>query len=106
MSSEKDFNLLDDYIGNRLKGEAKEAFEAKLKIDSDLNNEFRIQQQIVESIRKTRVAELKAKLNNIPASAIPPEGTSNVLWIGAASAVIVAAGLYFYLKPAFTDSQV
>jgi hypothetical protein len=98
MASEKDFELLDDYIGNRLKGTDKQSFEDKLHADTDLQNELKLQQGIVESLRKARAAELKQFLNNIPASSIPPDSSSTLKWVGAASAVILAVGAYFFLN--------
>lgn len=105
MASEKDFELLDDYLGNRLKGPEKETFEERLKADSELQGEYRVQQHIVESIRKTRAAELKQMLNNIPLSSIPRQTSSFTKWTGAASAIVIAAALYFYLKPDQTETS-
>jgi hypothetical protein len=40
MASEKDFELLDQYVGNRLSTADKAAFEQKLAADADLKNEL------------------------------------------------------------------
>jgi hypothetical protein len=99
MASERDFEMLDDYIGNRLSGAEKAAFEGRLNADPELQRELKLQQGIVDSLRKARAAELKAMLNNIPPSAIPAETSSVARWAGVALVVIVAVGLYFYLQP-------
>jgi hypothetical protein len=100
MASERDFELLDDYIGNRLSEGERESFEGKLQADPELQRELKIQQGIVESLRKARASELKALLNNVPLSAIPSETSSLAKWSGVAVALMVAVGLYFYLRPA------
>jgi hypothetical protein len=98
MASEKDFELLDDYIGNRLKGTEKQLFEEKLQADTDLRNALKLQQGIVENLRKARAAELKQFLNNIPTSSLPGDSSSALKWAGAASAVVLAIAAYFFLK--------
>jgi hypothetical protein len=99
MASERDFELLDDYIGNRLSNADRDSFEKRIQADPDLQRELRLQQGIVNSLRSARAAELKAMLNNIPPSAIPADTSSFLKWAGVAVAVIAAVGLYFYLKP-------
>ncbi|MDH5251225.1 MAG: hypothetical protein OEW40_19680 [Cyclobacteriaceae bacterium] len=101
MASEKDFELLDEYIGNRLNAQDKISFEQKLAVDTELKREFLLQQKIIAGIRQARVAELKQMLNNIPLSSIPNNGTSMLTQIGiwVAAAGIVGTGLYFYFKP-------
>jgi hypothetical protein len=103
MASERDLELLDDYIGNRLSDSDKAAFEGKLQADPELQRELNLQQQIVASLRHSRAAELKQMLNNIPPSAIPADVSSAVRWSGAAIAVVVAVGLYFYFQPFEND---
>jgi hypothetical protein len=99
MASERDFDLLDDYIGNRLNKTEKELFESKLQGDPELQREFKVQQGIINSLKKARTAELKAMLNNIPPASIPSATSSFAKWASLAVAVIVGIGLYFYLQP-------
>lgn len=105
MASERDFELLDDYIGNRLSDADKASFESRLQADPDLQRELKLQQDIVSSLRKARAAELKAMLNNIPPSAIPANSTGAFTWTAVAIAVAVAIGLYFYLQPSEETSN-
>jgi hypothetical protein len=100
MASEKDFELLDQYVGNRLSTADKAAFEQKLAADADLKNELAFQQKIVDGLRKARASELKKMLNDIPMSSIPSEGNSMLTQIGiwVAAAGLVGTGLYFYLQ--------
>lgn len=100
MASEKDFELLDQYVGNRLNAEEKASFEKKLEADAELRKEVKLQQQIVEGIRKQRTLELKKMLNDIPLSSIPNEGPSLLTQIGlwVVVAGFVGTGLYFYFN--------
>ena len=97
MASERDLELVDQYLGNRLTSQEKSVFEKRLETDTELRNEFSLQQKVVESVRKARVAQLKNLLNDIPLASIPAEGTSIVaklgLWVVAA--VVIGTGLYF-----------
>jgi len=106
MASEKDFELLDEYVSNRLTGQEKAAFEKKMDVDADLRNELALQQKVVEGIRNARAMELKTMLNNIPLSSIPNNGTSLLakvgLWVAAAG--LVGTGLYLYLSPSETPT--
>jgi len=100
MATERDFELLDDYIGNRLTATEKAAFEQKLAGDPALKQEYGLQQKIADGIRKARTQELKSLLNNIP---VPPAGTAETsaltkvaTW--AAVTGLVVAGVFVYLK--------
>jgi cytoskeletal protein RodZ len=110
MASEKDLELLDQYVGNRLTSQARAAFEKKLASDTSLQNEFNIQQRVVEKIREARIKELKAMFNSVPASALEPTGTSLVTQITVGVAIVgaIGAGIYFYLsnEDKVSDQQV
>lgn len=101
MASERDLELLDDYISNRLSAEDKAAFEQQLDANPGLRSEYQLQKRIAESLRQARALELKAMLKSVPASALHGGEASAALkatlWIAAAA--IVGTGLYFYLKP-------
>jgi hypothetical protein len=98
MATERDFELLDDYVANRLSGADRAGFEQKLQADPDLKSEFQIQQRLVKAIKDARVAELKTMLNNVPVSPVTHGGTSMgaKFAIGTFVAGLVATGIYFY----------
>ncbi len=100
MAVEKDFELLDDYLSNRLSGEEKTAFEQKLEADPELKQELKIQQDFVEGIRKARTAELKSMLNNIPVAPVQGGQTSFLIKAGSWAVItgIVVTGLYLYFS--------
>jgi len=94
MATEKDFELLDDYLSNRMKGQDKMDFEKNLESDPSLRNELGLQKEFIEGIKRARVAELKAMLNEIATPA--PTNSSFLGKAGLAVAVaIVGVGLYF-----------
>jgi len=99
MASERDFELLDDYLANRLSGEEKASFERRMETDSDLKNEFKLQQSLIEGIKRTRVAQLKATLNNVAVPSVGPQ-TSIVTKIATSLVVagVVGTGIYFFLN--------
>lgn len=96
------FELIDDYLANRLSAEDKTAFESQLANDPTLKSDVELQQQIVEGIRKARVSELKTMLNNVPVPAGAGVSFEFTLTRIAASVLIagaVSAAVYFYLRP-------
>ena len=99
MATERDFELLDDYLTNRLSETERSAFEKKLNADPDLRTEYNFQQNLVKGIQKARVAELKTMLNNTP---VPPVSTgSTVIGKIVAGTLITGAavtGLYLFFN--------
>ncbi len=104
MALEKDLELLDDYLSNRLNEQDRQAFEQKLEADPELKKEMQLQQSLVESIRQARVAELKTMLNNIPVASI--SGGQTALFTKVISSVVVvgiiSTAVYFYFDKAET----
>ena len=90
------FELIDDYLSNRLNEQDRTAFEHQLHGDPSLKEDVEFQRQVVEGVRQARAIELKHLLNNVPVSGIS--------WIGgktAASVIaagLVAVSLYIYFK--------
>jgi hypothetical protein len=92
MASERDLELLDDYLRNKLSAQEKSAFEELLQNDSALQKELRVQQQVVNSLKSARVAELKQMLNNVPITALPAAATGSSI-VAKVAALLVIAGL-------------
>jgi hypothetical protein len=94
------FELIDDYLTNRL-GEAEKAgFEKQLVSDPALKADVDLQKQILEGIKKHRATELKSMLNNVPVSSGTVIHFSVArLAAGLIAAGVVSAAIYFYLKP-------
>jgi hypothetical protein len=97
MATEKDFELMDDYLSNRLEGQDKVGLEKKLASDSSLKGELEFQKALIDGIQKARVADLKSMLNQ----AVIPSPTSSSLFAKVAITIAVVAavgtGLYFWL---------
>lgn len=97
MASERDLELLDDYISNRLGGAEKTAFEERLQQDPDLKAEYTIQQQIAAGIRQARAAELKQMLNSIPVPPVSGTGLSAAKIAGLAIVALLGLTLIYYV---------
>ncbi len=97
MASERDLELLDDYLSNKLNAQDKLNFEQALEKDAALRKEFLVQQRVVEGLRKARATELKQLLNNVPLSSIPKQGPSVLAKVCAFVVAIGLAGTGFYL---------
>lgn len=97
MATERDFELLDDYLANKLDARDKSAFEQKLESDPDLKKEMEFQQQLVKSIRNERASALKAMLNNVTVPAASGTGSSVTTKISVTLVIATVAGLGIYL---------
>ena len=98
MAAERDFELLDDYLTNRLNAEDKAYIESRLSQDPELQREYSIQKNIADGLRSARKAELKAMLNSVP---IPASNGASTLskFVGAGTvALIVGVAAYFYVN--------
>lgn len=97
MADERDFELLDDYLTNRLSERDRSAFEQKLQADPDLQHEYALQKRLIKGIKDARVAELKGMLNKVPVSGNAGNSIATKILVGSVIAVIVAATGYWYL---------
>jgi hypothetical protein len=94
------FELIDDYLTNRLNEQEKEAFEKQLESDPALKADVDLQQQILHGVKNARVAELKSMLNKVPVNTgYTVEFIVTRLAAGLIGAGVIGAVLYFSLKP-------
>jgi hypothetical protein len=94
------FENIDDYLANRLKGNEKAEFEAQLGQDPALKSEVELQKQIVEGIRQARAAELKAMLSKVSVAGGGAQTEFSVLRIAAGVAIagVITAATIYYLR--------
>lgn len=99
MADERDLELLDDYITNRMADPERRAFEQKLQADPDLQHEYALQKRLIKGIKDARVAQLKSMLNQVP---VPSAGPGNALAtkviLGTVATLIIAAATYWYVS--------
>lgn len=100
MVTERDLELLDDYLTNRLSDQEKSAFKQKLETNSDLAHEYKIQQRLIQGVKDIRIAELKTMLNNVPVPPVHPGATAGLTKaaIGTFLAGVIATGAYLYFN--------
>lgn len=94
------FDLIDDYLTNRLSEGERAQFEAQMESDSTLKTDVEFQRAVLEGVKQARVRELKAILNNVPVGGGLSSGAAG----GKIAAAVIGAGiigtsLYFYFKP-------
>lgn len=99
MADERDLELLDDYITNRMADPERRAFEQKLQADPDLQHEYALQERVIKGIRDARAAQLKSMLNQVP---VPAAGPGNALLtkviLGTVATFIIAVAAYWYVS--------
>lgn len=93
------FELIDDYLTNRLGDTEKVAFEKQLASDPSLKADVELQNQILKGIKKARTTELKTMLQKVPVGG----GASFSLPMLRMAASVVGAGILvaaisFYFK--------
>ena len=97
MAEERDFELLDDYLTNRLSEQDRSAFEQKLQADPDMQHEYALQKRLIKGIKDARVAELKGMLNQVPVPSNAGNGLGTKIFLGTVVTVIIAAAGYWFL---------
>ncbi len=99
------FELIDDYLTNRLTGEGKIAFEKQVEVDSSLKADLQLQKVILESVKKARAAELKTMLQNVPVGGSAGIAQFSVMKMAAGiiGAGLLIAALSYYFKNSGTN---
>lgn len=92
------FELIDDYLTNRLSEQARKSFEQQMDIDSALKADVELQKEIIQGLKSARAAELKAMLNNVPVSTFKINLSPQRLAAGLIATAVVATGLYLYFN--------
>src|SRR4051812_30548347 len=94
------FELIDDYLSNRLKGAEKEAFDKQLQIDGTLKSDLEFQKQIVEGIRSARAIELKQMLSKVSVGGAEVAMDFSVMRMAAGFIVagVIGAAIWFYMS--------
>lgn len=94
------FELIDDYLTNRLSEGEKEGFDKQLESDPALKAAVDLQRSILEGIKSARAAQLKAMLNNVPVpSGQVVEFTMARMAASIIGAGVIGAAIYFYFQP-------
>jgi hypothetical protein len=96
----ENLELIEKYAAGKLLGPEKDAFELQLETDTALRSDVALQKQIIEGVKKARITELKAMLNQVPVAGVMQPGISAVKIIAAAvTAGAIITGALFYFKP-------
>jgi hypothetical protein len=106
MADERDLELLDDYLTNRMGEQDRSAFEQKLQADPDLQNEYALQQRLIKGIKDARVAQLKSMLNQV---SVPANNTGSALAskiiFGAVITMMVVATAWYFMRDKAQQAQ-
>jgi len=92
------FELIDDYLTNRLGEQDKLVFEEQLQSDTALKAEVELQSQIINGLKTARVAELKAMLNKVPVQNAPVEYSVLKIAAGLIGTAVIISSVYFYFN--------
>jgi hypothetical protein len=97
MITEKDIELLDDYLANKLSETEKLQVETRLKNDAQFAESFQFQQAVIKGVQKARIAELKSMLNRVPVSTGSASISSGVVKsiVGISITAIISTVSYF-----------
>ena len=92
------FELIEDYLTNRLDDGAARTFEQQMQGDPQLQAEVNMQRSIIEGVKSARAAELKAMLNNVPIGGATSSALTGKIAIATISTAIIGTALYFGLR--------
>ena len=94
------FELIDDYLTNRLTESERMAFEQQVASDPSLKADIAIQKNTIDGIKNARAAELKTMLNNVSIGSPVSSGFTNLkIAAGVIGAGILIGSLYYYYQP-------
>ncbi|HCM77555.1 MAG TPA: hypothetical protein DIS90_14320 [Cytophagales bacterium] len=96
------FEIVEQYLTNRMDDAAKAAFEQQMQADPQLKAEVNFQKTIIEGVKSARVAELKAMLNNVPVGGAYSALTGKIA-LATISVGILGTALYFGLRSTPTE---
>lgn len=100
------FELIDNYLTNRLTDSERAAFEQQLKSDPALKADVDFQTSIVDGLKKARVAELKEMLNKVPVNSTPVIQFSALkIAAGLVGTVVIVSAAYLYLNQNSPDEN-
>jgi len=85
---------IENYLEGKMSGEEMKAFEENLQTDPELKAEFQLQQDIVNSLKAYRKAELKSRLDQVNVGSYG--GNLTGLKIAFTTAITAAVGLGIY----------
>jgi len=91
--------LINAYFDNELNASEKKMFEDRLARDTELQREYKFQEDVIEGIREARRQSLKARLNQVQVGGAATGGSS---WTAGkiAGLIILAAaagfGIYYF----------
>jgi hypothetical protein len=92
------FELIDDYLTNKLSEQDRKSFEQQIDADPALKAEVALQKEIIHGLKTARASELKAMLNNVPITTFNTYFSPMRIAAGLIGAAVLATGLYFYLN--------
>jgi len=90
------FELIDDYLTNRLNEQDRKSFEKQMDTDSALKADVELQREIIQGLKTARIAELKAMLNKVPVATPTIYFSPLRIAAGLIGAAALATGLYYY----------
>lgn len=94
------FELIDDYLTNRLTESEKVVFEQQMASDPSLKADVELQKNILEGIKGARAAELKSMLNNVPiGSPVSVSFSALKIAAGIVGAGLLIGSIYYYMQP-------
>jgi len=96
------FELIDDYLTNKLNEQDRKSFEKQVNSDPVLKADLELQQEIIYGLKAARVAELKAMLNKVPVSTPVIYLSPLRIAAGLAGAAVLATAVYFYVENNFS----
>lgn len=100
------FELIDNYLTNRLTDSERAAFEQQLKSDPALKTDVEFQTSIVDGLKKARVAELKEMLNKVPVNSTPVIQFSALkIAAGLVGTVVIVSAAYLYINQNSPDEN-
>jgi hypothetical protein len=94
------FELIDSYLTNRLTASEKVEFDQQMASNTSFKADVELQKTIIEGIKSTRAAELKAMLKKIPiGTPVSISFSPMKIAAGIIGAGMLIGSIYYYVQP-------
>ncbi len=91
------FELIDDYLTNRLSEQDRKSFEQQLASDPTLKADLSRQEEIIQGLKAARAAELKGMLNKVPITTPTIYLSPLRVAAGLIGTAVIATAIYLYI---------
>jgi len=96
----KNFDKVEAYFNNELSSSEKSEFLNEIETNTELQSEYNFQNEVINGIKESRKAELKAMLDKVPITAVSTATTGLYkIFAGSVATILLGTAAWYYFTP-------